>query len=661
MRPGPRTDQNFPLKRSRKPLDFFPSFLGNQMNFRFFYIILTKTIDKFYLSCIVRCKEEKKTASNKHKRSVSETGISNVIALLSGVALFLFGMSLMGDGLKKVAGNKLELVLYKLSGSPLKGVLLGTAVTAIIQSSSATSVMVVGFVNSGMMKVKQAIGIIMGAILGTSVTGWIICLSYVGGGRSSGWISLLSTSTLTGVVAVIGIILRMFSKKQVKNHIGDILMGFAVLMFGMQAMSSAVSPLRESEFFLDLLTTFSNPALGILVGLLFTCVLQSASAAVGILQALAATGVITFSVAFPLIMGIAVGAAMPVLLSSLGANVNGKRTAFVYLLIDALGAVIWGVIFYGVNAFVHFPFMDTPMNTVAIAFLNTLFRLATVVILTPFIGVIEKQVCRLFKDSEESGREQEDFARLESLFVEHPALAIEQSRQALNNMALEAKANLEDAFYLIGSYSEKAFTFVAQREDVVDRYEDKLGSYLIKITGKELSAQQNKDVTKFLHTIGDVERISDHAMNIAECAKEIHEKNIVFSEAAQKELEVMFHAVNEIAHNAITAFTTENLDLAYRIEPLEELIDSLCDELKLRHVERLQRGICKLDQGFVFNDLLTNYERVADHCSNIAVAMIELESDSFDTHEYITSLREMRTHSFDLYYEEYSKKFALPE
>ncbi len=573
------------------------------------------------------------------------------------MALFLFGMSLMGEGLKKVAGSKLELVLYKLSGSPVKGVLLGTGVTAIIQSSSATSVMVVGFVNSGVMKVNQAIGIILGAILGTSVTGWIICLSALEGG--AGWVSLLSTSTLTGIVAVVGIILRMAAKKQSHVHVGGILMGFAVLMFGMSAMSGAVAPLQESESFLRLLTAFSNPVLGILVGLVFTCVLQSASAAVGILQALAATGVVSFSVAFPLIMGIAIGAAMPVLLSSLGANVNGKRTAFTYLLIDVLGAVIWGILFYGANAFLHFPFMDTSLNTVGIALVNTLFRLATVLVLTPFIGLLEKQICRIFPD-QEGGREQEDFARLEARFVEHPALAIEQSREALHNMSLEAKANLEDAYYLIGSFNEKSYRMVEQREDVVDKYEDKLGSYLIKITGKELSDQQNRDVTKFLHAIGDVERIADHAMNIAECAKEIHEKHIAFSPAATKELQVMFSAVNEITHNAIIAFTSGDMELAYRIEPLEELIDNLCDEMKLHHVDRLQRGVCTLDQGFVFNDLLTNYERVADHCSNLAVGMIELESASFDTHEYITSLKALRSHSFDQYYAEYSNRFFLP-
>ena len=585
--------------------------------------------------------------------------LSNLIALLSGVALFLFGMTLMGDGLKKVAGNKLELVLYKLSSSPMKGVLLGTGVTAIIQSSSATSVMVVGFVNSGMMKVRQAIGIVLGAILGTSITGWIICLSDLQGG--SGWVSLLSTSTLTGVVAVVGILPRMFSRSQGKQHVGDILLGFAVLMFGMQTMSASVSPLRESQAFLDLLTTFSNPLLGILVGMVFTCVLQSASAAVGILQALASTGVITFAVAYLLTMGIAIGAALPVLLSSLGANIDGKRTAFVYLLIDVLGVVIWGTVFYAVNAAVHFSFLETVLSSMNIALLNTLFRLATVVVLTPFIGLLERMVCRLLPNRGPVGPEEEDFARLESRFIQHPALAIEQSRQAVENMAGEARANLEDAYYLIHDYQEKKFQFVLHREDIIDKYEDKLGSYLIQLTGKELTPQQNKTVTKYLHAIGDLERIGDHAMNIAECAKEIEEKGIVFSHEADRELSTLFSAVQEITHDAITAFTTGDLALAYRVEPLEEVIDALCDEMKLHHVDRLQQGICTLHQGFVFNDLLTNFERVSDHCSNLAVATIELESDSFDPHQYMISLKAARSHGFDQYYEEYRRKFSLPE
>ena len=585
-------------------------------------------------------------------------GISDVISLLGGIALFLFGMSLMGDGLKKVAGSKLELVLYRLSSTPLKGVLLGTGVTAVIQSSSATSVMVVGFVNSGMMKVQQAISVIMGAILGTSITGWILCLSYIPGG--SGLVQLLSTEVITGIVAVIGIILRMGSGRTSSRHVGDILLGFAVLMYGMSAMSGAVSPLRESEEFIRILTSFSNPLLCILVGVAFTSVLQSASAAVGILQALSITGAITFEIAFPIIMGIAIGAAVPVLLSALGANLNGKRTAFVYLLIDVLGVVIWATVFYGLNAALHFPFLTDTMTAVSIALMNTLFRLATLVVLFPLIGAMERLVVFLFPDTGLVAEEQ-DMDRLEERFLQHPALSIEQSRLVTNSMAERAAGNLLDAMALRTNYSEKAFQNVEETESLIDRYEDKLGTYLMKITSRSLSATQSEEVSKFLHTISDFERISDHALNISQTAKEIHDKEVEFSAAALHELEVMESALREILEVAIEAFVSNDIQQAARVEPLEEIIDGLCDEMKSHHVDRLQSGACTLGQGFVFNDLLTNYERVADHCSNIAVAMIELESDSFDTHQYLISLKDVRSHSFDQYYEEYRKKFALPD
>ena len=582
-------------------------------------------------------------------------GISDVISLLGGIALFLFGMSLMGDGLKKVAGSKLELVLYRLSSTPLKGVLLGTGVTAVIQSSSATSVMVVGFVNSGMMKVQQAISVIMGAILGTSITGWILCLSYIPGG--SGLVQLLSTEVLTGIVAVIGIILRMGSGRT-SRHVGDILLGFAVLMYGMSAMSGAVSPLRESEEFIRILTSFSNPLLGILVGVAFTSVLQSASAAVGILQALSITGAITFEIAFPIIMGIAIGAAVPVLLSALGANLNGKRTAFVYLLIDVLGVVIWATVFYGLNAALHFPFLTDTMTAVSIALMNTLFRLATLVVLFPLIGAMERLVVFLFPDTGLVAEEQ-DMDRLEERFLQHPALSIEQSRLVTNSMAERAAGNLLDAMALRTNYSEKAFQNVEETESLIDRYEDKLGTYLMKITSRSLSATQSEEVSKFLHTISDFERISDHALNISQTAKEIHDKEVEFSAAALHELDVMESALREILEVAIEAFVSNDIQQAARVEPLEEIIDGLCDEMKSHHVVRLQSGVCTLGQGFVFNDLLTNYERVADHCSNIAVAIIELESDSFDTHEYLSSVRAMKSHSFARYYEEYQKKYHL--
>lgn len=578
-----------------------------------------------------------------------------MISLLGGVALFLFGMTLMGDGLKKVAGNKLEIILYRLTSTPLKGVLLGTGVTAVIQSSSATSVMVVGFVNSGMMQVRQAIGIVLGSILGTSITGWILCLSDISG---SGWVSLLSTATLTGIVAVIGIILRMFSKDQVKHHIGNILLGFAVLMYGMSAMSGAVAPLKDSEAFISLLTRFSNPLLGVLVGTVFTCILQSASAAVGILQALAITGTITFSVAFPIILGIAIGAAVPVLLSSLGASVKGKRTAYVYLLIDVIGAAFWGVVFYAVNAAVHFPFLNTTMTTVTIALLNTIFRFGTVLLLTPLIPMLERLVNVLFPDKAASGA-LADMDRLEERFLTHPALAIEQSRLTIDSMARQAQNNILTAFSLLEKFDDDRFAALQEDEEAIDHYEDKLGTYLIKITSKELTPRQTADVSKYLHTISDLERISDHSLNIGETAQELYTKRIVFSPAGSRELRVMLSAVTRILELTITAFLNNDVDAAYRVEPLEELIDNLCDEMKLHHIDRLQSGECTLNHGFAFNDLLTNCERVSDHCSNIAVAMIELESESFDTHEYINSVMAMHSHSFDKYYAEYSKEFQI--
>ena len=584
-------------------------------------------------------------------------GISNVISLLSGIALFLFGMALMGDGLKQVAGNKLELILYRLTGNPIKGFLLGAGVTAVIQSSSATSVMIVGFVNSGMMKVRQAISIVLGAILGTSITGWIICLSDIG--STGGWLDLFSTATLTGVISVIGIVLRMTAKNPAKKHVGDILMGFAVLMFGMSTMSSAVSPLRDDPTFIRILTSFSNPFLGILFGTLFTCVLQSASAAVGILQALASTGIIDFSIALPIIMGIAIGAAMPVLLSAIGASVDGKRTAMVYLVAEVTGVILFAAIYYTLDALIRFPFADRIMTSVSIALVNTVFRFIKVVGLLPFTRQIEKTVNFLVHEKPQQKAVEPEAMRLEERFIQHPALAIEQSRLTINAMAEEAKRNFVEAVALLHGYSDERFKLVEDLEGSVDRYEDKLGTYLVKVTEREMTAKQNAEVSKFLHTISDFERISDHALNIAEGAKELHQKKLSFSEAAAHELEVMEAALTEILSTAIRSFVNNDLQLAARVEPLEELIDNLCDEMKLHHVDRLQKGLCTLGQGFVFNDLLTNYERVADHCSNIAVALIELESDSFDTHEYLNSLKELKSDMYERYYEEYRRVYQL--
>ena len=583
-----------------------------------------------------------------------------VIILLGGIALFLFGMQLMGDGLKKVAGGKLEVILYRLSNTPLKGVLLGTGVTAIIQSSSATSVMVVGFVNAGMIRMKQAIGIIMGAIIGTSVTGWVLCLSDISGG--AGWVDLLSTEVLAAIIGVIGIMFRMICKNPTKKHIGDIMIGFCILMVGMQNMSAAVAPLRSEPAFIDMLTKFSNPFIGILIGLLVTAVLQSASATVGILQALSVTGAISFSVALPIIMGIAVGAAMPVIISSFGATTDGKRTAFVYLLVDALGALIWAVVFYSVNHFVHFSFMDRTMTTVSIAFVNSLFRVATVAVLFPFIRFLEKMVCAIFKEVvDEEDKDIVEISVLDDRFIAHPTVAIEQAKTVLCSMAHMAQKNLIRSMELLDTFSQEKYDKIQRREDKVDRYEDKLGTYLVKITQQELTSGQNKEVSKLLHTISDFERISDHAVNISQAAAELFNGKLKFSDCAVEDVELMSLIMKEIVGNVIDAFEQNKVEYAYKTEPLEELVDIYCDEMKMNHVKRVQKGECTLHQGFIFNDLLTDFERIADHCSNVAVAIIELELNVFDTHEYLINLKKDNGTNFDKYFEEYKEMFPLSQ
>ena len=580
-----------------------------------------------------------------------------MISLLGGVALFLFGMSLMGDGLKRVAGSKMELILYRLSGTPLKGVLLGTAVTAVIQSSSATSAMVVGFVNSGMMKLGQAISVIQGALIGTSITGWIIALSSIGGG--GGFLSLLSTSNLAAMVAVVGVVLRMFSKKQSSRHLGDILLGFAVLMFGMQSMSGAVEPLREEPFFLRLMTEFSNPLLGVLVGAVFTAILQSASAAVGILQALSMTGAITFDAAYPLILGIAIGSSVPVLFSALGAKVDGRRAAFSYLLIEVIGALVFGILYYALDAVFHFSINNWVVDTVSVAAINTIFRFATSFLLLPFDRQMEKLSALFIREREDEKEDVGELDRLDERFLQHPALAVEQSRLTVNAMARTAQENMLRSLGLLNQFSDEIARKVEQVEDLVDLYEDRLGTYLVKLNTHELNNQQNESVSKYLHTLSDFERIGDHAMNICEVAREINEKKIHFSGDAGRELGVLTAALKEILQLAVSSFIEEDVSKAYRVEPLEDHIDVLCDEMKIRHVDRLQKGECSLNVGFVFNDLLTNFERVSDHCSNLAIAMIELRSDEYDTHDYIINLKELHSHHFDEYYQEYAEKYKI--
>lgn len=583
--------------------------------------------------------------------------IKIIISLLSGVALFLYGMSLMGDSLKMVAGNKLEAFLYKMTNTPIKGIFLGAIVTAVIQSSSATSVMVVGFVNSGMMKVAQAIGIIMGANIGTSITGWILCLSYIEG--SSGVAALLSTATIAGVVSIIGTCLRSFGKKNATKHAGNILLGFAILMVGMQTMSTAVSPLKENPVFINAFTMFSNPFLGILIGIVFTAILQSASAAVGILQALSMTGVLTFSTCFPIVMGIGVGAACPVLLSAVGASKNGKRTALVYLMNDLFGMLLWSIIFYTVNAIVHFSFMEMIMSPILVALVNTVFRVATVILLFPFIKMIEKLVCTLIKDSEEDKEDQADFDILEERLLLYPALAIRQSHTAINGMSKKVRKNLYRALHLMEEFNQAKYNKVMEKEDLIDRYEDKLGSYLINVTEKELTPVQRNQVSIFLHTIGDLESMGDRATVIADAALEINEKQISFSEEAQKELATTIDATREIIELTINALQNDNNAGALKVEPLSELIDILCDELKLRHISRLSQGICEMEQGFVFNDIVAALEDIASYCSNISVAMLQTGSTESERHIDAKKLYAKNTPEYMNIFEGYAAKYSI--
>ncbi|MCR4584906.1 MAG: Na/Pi cotransporter family protein [Lachnospiraceae bacterium] len=579
--------------------------------------------------------------------------ISELIDLFCGLAFFLFGMSLMGDGLKKASGNKLELILYKLSSTKLRGMLLGTGVTAVIQSSSATAVMVVGFVNSGMMNVTRGINVIIGAVLGTSITGWVICLSYIEGG--GGIASILSTATLTGTVAVAGILCRMIGKKSQTRNIGDIMIGFAILMVGMSKMSGSVSSLGKQPWFTGILTSLSSPFIGILIGIAFTALLQSASASVGILQALSVTGAITFDSAFPLLIGITTGAAVPVLLSSVGANTSGKRTAWSYPISTALGSMFAASLFYIAEAIIRFPFFYTVMNPFSMALVNTVLRLAMLLLLYPFTDIIEALINALIKENKEAA----PGFRLEERFIHHPALAIEQSRITINDMARSAMKALNESFTLFDEYSEEKESEIRSLENVVDGYEDALGSYLVKLTGQEMNREQNEEISKFLHTLSDFERISDHALNLAESAKEVHDKALKFSTSAGNELKVLGSALRKVVSIAVDAFIENDLSLAEQVEPLEELIDNLCDQMKLNHINRLQREECTITQGFIFNDIITVCERVSDHCSNIAVAMIELGDDSFDTHEYLNNIRSKRGPEFQEYYNNFKEEFTL--
>ena len=571
--------------------------------------------------------------------------LSDIVKLLGGVALFLFGMTLMGDSLKKVAGTKLEVFLYKLTGSPLKGILLGTGVTAIIQSSSATSAMVVGFVNSGMMKLNQAISIIMGAIIGTSITGWVISLSYIGTGNS-GMLELFSTSTLASLIGVIGILLIMVSKKRKQKNIGEILLGFTILMVGMEQMSGAVSGLRSEPTFLNLFTSFSNPAFGIGFGMLFTALIQSASAAVGIIQALSSTGVITVDMTVPILIGIAIGASLPVIISSIGANVDAKKAAYSYLVIDVVGGLLFAVIFYALNFVFHFNFLDNIVNPVSIAFINTMIRVVMILMLSPFIKTVEKLVGLMVKDNNDE--EQSDTNLLEERFLQYPPLACENVTQVINTMAGKVLDITFSAISLLDNFDEKKFAKVEKKEVRLDEYEDKINIYLTKMASKSLNGYQSRLVGRYLHSVGDLERISDHALNIAQLAQAISEDKVVFSSDSKKELDLLLEAIKKVSTMCMDSFITSDIEQSYAVEPLEQVVDKIVDKMRENHIERLQNGECNVQSGYIFDDLLNNFERVSDHCSNIALATIGSYDKNFDTHTFEIDIRK-EDHFLDLY------------
>ncbi|MBR1751070.1 MAG: Na/Pi cotransporter family protein [Ruminococcus sp.] len=579
--------------------------------------------------------------------------ISNLFELLCGMAMFMFGMSLMGDGLKRAAGAQLERLLAKLTNTPLKGILLGTGVTAVIQSSSATSVMTVGFVNSGMMKFRQAIGIIMGSILGTSVTGWIIALSEIQGG---GWTSLLSTSTMTGIIAVAGFCMRSFSKKH--KVVGDIMLGFVVLMVGIGNMSAAMAPLQQSEKFVNILTMFQNPVLGILVGTAFTAVLQSASAAVGILQALTATGAIDFRTSLPILLGISIGAAVPVLLTALQASLEGKRTAFIYLFVNVLGVIITGGLFYLLNAFIGFSFMDTKMTTISIAAVNSLYRLCNVIILTPMIGLLDKLTCAIIRDKHPDD-EQVNQIQLEERFLPYPSLAISQSRSAVYDMAKTAAKSVKNSTKALSEYSEELFNKVKRYEDLADRYENDIGTYLMKLSQNELTQSENADVFKFLHTLTDFERITDHCMSIAYIAKNNSEDNIIYSTKAGNDLNVILDAVAENMQLTIDAFMSDDWKADGNVAALTLVIRALCGRAEMNHVKRLQAGECSLRQGSDYSELLTDLERIAVHSSKIIMAMLEVDSENYHIHLAGEESLKLRDNMIEQAIEKFRDKYGL--
>lgn len=564
----------------------------------------------------------------------------SILTLLGGLAMFLYGMQVMGDGLEKLSGGKLEKILENLSSNRLKAVLVGAAVTAVIQSSSATTVMVVGFVNSGIMHLSQAVGFIMGANIGTTITAWI--LSLAGIESSNFFVKLLNPSSFSPILALVGVIFIVFLHNEKKKDIGNIMVGFAVLMFGMNTMSGAVKPLAQVPEFTNILLKFSNPILGVLAGALLTAVIQSSSASVGILQALCVTGAVQYGTALPIIMGQNIGTCITAMLSSVGATKNAKRAAVVHLYFNIVGTIAFMGVFYLLNTFLHFSFINDVAGPAGIAVIHSAFNVIATVVLLPFGDVLVKMACATIRDTKEEkaiSEEDQEFMILESRFLSNPGIAIEQSKTAAKKMAEQSQNALKLSFGLLDTFQEENAFRVEKIEAKVDRYEDELGTYLIKLNQKELSVEDSHSLSIMLHCIGDFERISDHALSIMKSAKEMWKKNAVFSPQAVKELHVMEKAVVDIVDKAYAVFANQDIQLAEEIEPLEEVIDELSRELKRRHVNRLRAGECTIEMGFILSDVTTSLERIADHCSNIGVCVTQVREDLYDTHSHLDTVK----------------------
>ena len=586
--------------------------------------------------------------------------IFNVLSMIGGLALFLFGMHAMGEGLSKTSGGRLEKILEKLTSNPLKAVLLGAGVTAVIQSSSATTVMVVGFVNSGIMKLSQAVGIIMGANIGTTATSWILSLSGIEGDNLL--IKLLKPSSFSPILAIIGVAYIMFSKREKIKDIGMILVGFAILMTGMDMMSDAVKPLANVPEFTNILLMFTNPILGMIAGAVLTAVIQSSSASVGILQALCITGAVKYSAAIPIIMGQNIGTCITAIMSSIGASKNAKRAALVHLYFNLIGTTIFMLVFYAINAIVGFTFMNDSANAAGIAVVHSIFNITATIILLPFSDVLEKLACLTIRDEAEVVKTEteadKDFRLLDIRFLDTPGLATEHCRRVAENMCRLTKEAIYTAVETITEFDAKKVERVRSLESEIDRYEDELGTYMVKLSQHHLSEKDSHELSIILHCLSDFERISDHAVTLVNASSEMVEKKQEFSKKAKEELSIFTQAVKDIVDVSFDVFEKEDVTKAMLVEPLEEVIDLLQAEVKKRHVKRLQKGKCTIEMGFVLSDVITSYERIADHCSNIAVCLMQVNEDGYDTHGYLKDMKHKE--KFSNQFNEYKEKYLLP-